>query len=251
MIDDPLFNIPITIKGTKGDKGDTGDAGRDGIDGKDGKDGKDGLDGKDGADGTDGVNGKDGKDGRNGTNGRDGKDGVDGEDGLSAYEIWLNQGNNGTEQDFLDSLKGKDGRHTYSTGTGGKFGVLGAGEIGRLNSKDSALTTDDLTVLRSGSLFRISVQDVVSAAKNYRIVSANYTVTEYDCYIEADTSGITITLLTAVGRAGKEYGIDNSSGGNITVNTTSSQTINDELTQIIPPNSNMKVASNGTNWRIK
>lgn len=29
--------------------------------------------------------------------------------GKSAYEIWLEQGNTGTEQDFLDSLNGKDG----------------------------------------------------------------------------------------------------------------------------------------------
>lgn len=32
-----------------------------------------------------------------------------GEDGLSAYQIWLNAGNTGTELDFLESLKGKDG----------------------------------------------------------------------------------------------------------------------------------------------
>lgn len=30
-------------------------------------------------------------------------------DGKSAYEIWLEQGNEGTEDDFLESLKGKDG----------------------------------------------------------------------------------------------------------------------------------------------
>ena len=35
--------------------------------------------------------------------------GVVGQDGLSAYEIWLQEGNTGTEQDFLDSLKGEDG----------------------------------------------------------------------------------------------------------------------------------------------
>lgn len=32
-----------------------------------------------------------------------------GADGLSAYEIWINEGNTGTEQDFLDSLVGADG----------------------------------------------------------------------------------------------------------------------------------------------
>lgn len=35
--------------------------------------------------------------------------GKDGKDGASAYEIWLKEGNTGTEADFLESLKGKDG----------------------------------------------------------------------------------------------------------------------------------------------
>ena len=33
----------------------------------------------------------------------------DGDNGLSAYEIWLAEGNTGTEQDFIDSLKGAKG----------------------------------------------------------------------------------------------------------------------------------------------
>ena len=39
-----------------------------------------------------------------------------GADGLSAYQIWLDEGNTGTEQDFLDSLKGEgldDHESTY------------------------------------------------------------------------------------------------------------------------------------------
>ena len=39
----------------------------------------------------------------------EGAQGDKGDDGKSAYEIWLEQGNVGTEQDFLDSLKGVDG----------------------------------------------------------------------------------------------------------------------------------------------
>lgn len=35
--------------------------------------------------------------------------GADGVNGLSAYEIWLGEGNVGTEQDFLDSLVGPQG----------------------------------------------------------------------------------------------------------------------------------------------
>lgn len=78
------------IKGEKGDKGDKGDTGERGADGKDGKDG---------------VNGKDGKDGTNGV------DGKNGQDGKSAYQIWLDLGNSGSEQDFINSLKAQSERH--------------------------------------------------------------------------------------------------------------------------------------------
>jgi hypothetical protein len=44
-----------------------------------------------------------------GLQGPPGEDGVIGVDGKSAYEIWLDEGNTGTEQDFLDSLVGEDG----------------------------------------------------------------------------------------------------------------------------------------------
>lgn len=44
--------------------------------------------------------------GNNGANGQDGKTGVDGK---SVYQVWLENGNTGTEQDFLNSLKGEQG----------------------------------------------------------------------------------------------------------------------------------------------
>lgn len=54
-----------------------------------------------------------------GSDGVDGKDGVgtpgrDGENGKSSYQIWLDAGNTGTEQDYLDSLKGEDGQDGYT-----------------------------------------------------------------------------------------------------------------------------------------
>lgn len=36
------------------------------------------------------------------------------EDGDSAYDVWINNGNTGTEQDFLDSLVGEDGPYGLS-----------------------------------------------------------------------------------------------------------------------------------------
>ena len=44
-----------------------------------------------------------------GLQGPAGTNGSIGVDGKSAYEIWLEEGNTGTEQDFLDSLVGEDG----------------------------------------------------------------------------------------------------------------------------------------------
>lgn len=41
--------------------------------------------------------------------GTDGTPGEPGDDGKSAYELWLDAGNTGTEVEFLDSLKGTDG----------------------------------------------------------------------------------------------------------------------------------------------
>lgn len=57
-----------------------------------------------GQDGADGATGAPGADGANGT------DGAPGADGDSAYEVWLAAGNQGTEADFLASLKGEPGQ---------------------------------------------------------------------------------------------------------------------------------------------
>ena len=87
------------LQGEKGEKGDKGDTGERGADGKDGRDG---------VNGKDGINGTNGRDGIDGKNGQDGKDGVDGK---SAYQIWLDLGNSGSEQDFINSLKAQSERH--------------------------------------------------------------------------------------------------------------------------------------------
>ena len=72
-----------------------------------------GVDGKDGCDGrnsVDGLPGKDGKDGADGLPGRDGIDGINGSDGKSAYIIAVEHGFSGTENEWLQSLKGADGK---------------------------------------------------------------------------------------------------------------------------------------------
>jgi hypothetical protein len=129
----------VGYQGNTGATGAMGATGATGLDGKDGTDGKDGvtgatgatgLDGKDGITGPTGVQGNKGDTGATGISGAtgakgdkgdtgatgvtgpQGDKGDQGDTGLSAYEVWLNEGNTGTEQDFLDSLGGGGGSGT-------------------------------------------------------------------------------------------------------------------------------------------
>ena len=82
----------------------------------------DSLQGEEGPTGPPGPPGNDGSDGDPGPPGADGSPGQNGEEGESAYEVWLGEGNTGTEQDFLDSLKGDEG----PPGDGGGVFILEA-----------------------------------------------------------------------------------------------------------------------------
>jgi hypothetical protein len=90
-----------------------------------------------------------------------------------------------------------------------------------------------------------------SLTTKYTITTTNYTILDSDYAIEVRGNDSVITLPTAVGSQGRVYEIDNASGGDVTLDTTGTETINGELTQIITRDSNFKVQSNGTNWRIK
>ena len=62
------------------------------------------------ANGADGINGKDGQNGQDGTNGK------------SAYQIWLDYGHTGSENDFFEWLKGGNGNNG-ADGADGKDGL--------------------------------------------------------------------------------------------------------------------------------
>ena len=118
---------PKGEKGDKGDKGDTGPEGKipftvpfeagDGIIMELDSDGEnvkviisvDSDNIPSGPQGPQGPQGEPGPTGPTGPKGDKGEDGVIGHDGASAYEIWLSQGNVGTEEDFLASLVGPTG----------------------------------------------------------------------------------------------------------------------------------------------
>lgn len=89
---------------------------------------------------------------------------------------------------------------------------------------------------------------------NITTQAGNYTLTNSDSIVLVDSTAAprTITLPTAVGSAGRQYLIKVSAGAKmVTVNTTSSQTIDGALTVGLPgfPFS-MAVVSNGANWLI-
>ncbi|MBE5744537.1 MAG: collagen-like protein [Clostridiales bacterium] len=102
--------------GEKGDKGDNGksayeiwlEAGNEGTE----EDFLAFLKGEKGDQGEKGNQGDKGDQGEKGDQGDKGDQGEDGLDGKSAYEIWLDNGNEGTEEDFLAWLKGLND-HTF------------------------------------------------------------------------------------------------------------------------------------------
>lgn len=97
---------PVGPQGPKGDKGDTGSQGPMGPAGPKGDQGPIGPRGETGLSGKDGSVGPVGPKGDRGDTGPAGKDGSN---GLSAYQVWLNSGHSGTEDDFFNYLKGSKG----------------------------------------------------------------------------------------------------------------------------------------------
>ena len=110
--------------------------------------------------------------------------------------------------------------------------------------------------LDAGSDFLIEpATDLVPALNAaYVEVTSNYSILVDDGTIGADASGgsFTITLPTAVDKAGREYRVKKlSSGGTVTVATSSSQTIDGSTTAPITTQwTSLVFVSTGSNWII-
>lgn len=110
-----------------------------------------------------------------------------------------------------------------------------------------------LTIESGGSLVTVNPEKHRSYAP--RTVTSDYTITDVDRYIFADASAsaLTITLPDAANYTGMEFDVKavNTTGGSITLATTSSQTIDGETTQIISTQyENLTMISNGSEWLI-
>ena len=88
----------------------------------------------------------------------------------------------------------------------------------------------------------------IGKKRSYAIVSVDTTVLASYDYIEADTSGITITLPAGSTMLKQELSIVNGSTGDITVS--GSENIQGETSQTVFSGSCMKVIFNGTEWKI-
>lgn len=106
---------------------------------------------------------------------------------------------------------------------------------------DTALNTVEESIVPGGGA---SEQKVLSSK------TGAYALTAGDHVIVATSGTWNATLPTAASIAGREYIIKNSGTGIVTVVTTSSQTIDGELTFALAQYESITVISNGTNWVI-
>ena len=162
-----------SLKGEKGDTGPTGPTGPTGANGIDGKDGKDGKSAyKSWLDAGNTGTEEDFINSLKGEKGDTGPTGANGKDGKSAYESWLEAGNTGTEEDFLNSLKG---------------------EKGDSSSISEIIEDTDMTIKDSG-IYRVLASDQVNLriGATSNIIAKNYQPGDYLFWNKEDSYLITL-----------------------------------------------------------
>jgi hypothetical protein len=170
--------------------------------------------------------------------GEAGEDGILGADGLSAYDVWLSLGNTGDEQAFIDSLKGAQGD---------------PGEPGEdidLDWPDGTTLGDTLTWIWNGTEWIGTITNTdnntivitSSAGSNAQVVCEDAEIDQISYAINIDPSGLTVS--------GLPNGIDYNIVGNIVyitgtidIDVTSQTTFNYTVTV---PNGTINIVAQGT-----
>ena len=165
-----------------------------------------GQDGQNGIDGAQGAPGEPGKDGAQGTPGEPGKDGASGADGKSAYQIAVEYGYQGTEQEWIAQFSGKvsedgiisafvdDNYHLILVKADGSH--LDAGYVG------TVVTPGGSTVLGKDADGYLIVDEWVSTTGNLNVRSTPE--------VKSDWSNVVTTL--KAGESIARVGIDEQSG---------------------------------------
>lgn len=152
--------------------------------------------------------------GAKGQDGADGKDGAAGENGKSAYEIWLDAGNSGTEEDYLASLKGEQGIQGLQgiQGEKGEQGIPGPkGDTGATGAKgdkgDTGAKGDKGDTGTSGatSYFHIKYSPIENPTASQMTETPNIYIGTYVDFTQEDsTDPNDYTWYKVVGEDGKD-----------------------------------------------
>lgn len=105
----------------------------------------------------------------------------------------------------------------------------------------------------AGNYFSIDASGVVTLLRAVRTVTGTDSVALTDWMIVATSGTFNETLPTAVGIKGREFFIKNAGTGIVTINTTSSQTIDGQASGAITLDTQyagIRVVSDGANWQI-
>ena len=96
-----------------------------------------------------------------------------------------------------------------------------------------------------------TIQVAGSFAAGFTHISSNTTLDATHCFVNCTANTFTVTLPSTNGLVGREYTIKNSGTGVITVDTTSGQFIDGQLTEVLAVQySVLKVITDGSNWFI-
>jgi hypothetical protein len=148
------------ITGPQGEQGPVGLTGPQGPQGEQGPIGLTGAQGPQGIQGEQGIQGIQGPAGPQGEPGVQGPAGANGQDGLSAYEIWLAEGNSGTETDFLAGITGPQGipgsQDAWSL-TGNAGTDPSTNFIGTTDAQDWVVRTDNIERMRVTENGRVGI----------------------------------------------------------------------------------------------
>lgn len=97
-----------------------------------------------------------------------------------------------------------------------------------------------------------SAQLAKNMIQSQTAVSTTYSVKDTDATVNADptSASFTVTLLSAVGRAGRTFTITNVGTTNSLTVASAGGNINGNTTVALRPKDSLLVQSDGTNWKV-
>lgn len=125
-------------------------------------------------------------------------DGVDGQNGASAYQVWLNEGNTGTEADFLESLVGSGGSAQDISFSGTELSIT-EGSTVDLSSIDTDTNTQlsetevDDFVANNGYLANEVDGDITNEIQDLSLSGSTLTITNNSSATSIDLAPFTST----------------------------------------------------------